>query len=130
MARLLEIRGQPRNVEVPAVGESEILEAQQPNLARSEECAPRDAAMRRCQMLGFLDQPHFGRVNTFVFAGIVAVPPKEHKGPHYSDAAEQPKCLPPGHQLEHLMDDQRRERASPARAHPQDALRANSLTRG
>ncbi len=63
-------------------------------------------------------------------ARIVAEPHEERDRPDDADDAEELEGAAPRHQVEHIRDDERRERAAPARREPQDALGAIALTLG
>src|SRR5262249_32677616 len=101
MARFLKIGREPCDVEIPAIGEAEILEAEQADLLRSDEFQPGYSAVRGRQVLMLFDQPQLRRVDVLIIAGIIPVPAVEEKGPDQANRAEQLESVPPGHESQH-----------------------------
>src|SRR5436190_14890355 len=114
MPCLPQIRREPGDVEIPAIGQEEILETEQPYLFGSNQFSPGHMAVPGSQMLARFDHPHFSRIDALVIAGIVAIPAVEHDRPNQSDPAEQLEGVPPGHYLQYLHHQKRSERSSPA----------------
>src|SRR5258708_604947 len=74
------------------------------------------------------EQRGFGGVYLFVRSGIVAIPKEKQRGPDNSEQAKEEKRHAPGDVLEAGIDQQRREGAAKAGAHPHDALSAGTFT--
>src|SRR5260370_9660887 len=74
MPRFVQVGGQPSDVEIPAVGKTEVLEAQHPDLSRSNELPPGHAGMGRRQVLLLLDHPQLGRIDARLTSRIAAIP--------------------------------------------------------
>ena len=70
------------------------------------------------------EQRALGCVDRRVIAGFVAEPAVEHDGPHHAEPREDRERHPPRHHCQHAGDEQRRERAAPAGAEPENALSA------
>ena len=83
--------------------------------------------MAACQLIGAAHQTQLGGVHPRIIPRVVTIPAVEKEGPHDAEGAEQLERVLPGHQLERLVNQVRRERPAPARAHPGDALRAHAL---
>ncbi len=127
---LSQIGGQPRDVEIPAVGEAEILPADHPHLPRAQKPAPGHVAMAGGQLGAFPQQVALGRVELGVLQRVVDVPSIKHDGPDHSQTAENLERVAPSHQPHDQRHQRRGECAAPPRAEPHDALRAHSLSFG
>src|SRR5947208_1297097 len=59
-----------------------------------------------------------------MFSGAIAKPPEKRNRPSNADEAENSEAPPPAHEREDKHDEPRRERSTPPRRQPEQALRA------
>ena len=72
-------------------------------------------------------QFQFSRIDARMLARFVPKPAEEKNRPHHPQAAKQKEHPSPRHDGKHPHHQQRRERSTPARAQPHDALGAHPL---
>ena len=123
---LEEVCRKPGDEEIPRIAHRGILSAEAPDRAGCRHPPPGHVKMiasggRRRQHRGL------GGVDARMRPRVVAIPPGEDDRPSDTGHAEDEKCLPPGHRREAGVDEQRRDRAPPAGAHPHNALRPRPL---
>ena len=75
------------------------------------------------------EQRALGFVDRRVIAWFVTEPAVENDGPHHSEPREDRERHPPRHRRQHAGDEQRRERAAPSGAEPENALSAHPFLR-
>src|SRR5215472_101544 len=77
VAGFVEIGGQPGHVEIPAIGEAEILQAYHPDLLRRYELRPGDVTVTRGVGGSLREQRALGIIKMRIVARIVAIPTVE-----------------------------------------------------
>src|SRR5436309_3043427 len=77
-----------------------------------------------------MQKGQFSRVDTFLIARIITVPPIEKNCPDNPDSPKQLEGASPGHVIKYRHNQKRRESTTPTGTHPHDALSPHAFLGG